>query len=223
MTTDKKVAIFLFGRPASGKGTQAKLLADKVGFYHFTTSREGKEYIKTHDDADTKRQVELYKSGKLFEAEWTSHMVLEKTGEIIKTAKGIIYDGTPRTLCEAQAVFPEVVKFLGKENIYVFLIDISEGEFKKRVEKRLTCNFDSRHIYVRSESFMPGTPCPEGDGVLEPRDLDNKEVLQMRTDEYANKTMPAVKFIEGLHNIVTINGEQPIEDVHKDIIKALGL
>src|SRR3989344_3480152 len=140
MTMDKKVAIFLFGRPASGKGTQAKILADKIGLYHFTTSREGKEYMSTHDDEQTKRQIDLYKAGKLFEPEWTSRVVLEKTQEILKTAKGIIYDGTPRTLYEAKAVFPEVVNLLGKENIYVLLIDISEDEFKRRAEKRLICN-----------------------------------------------------------------------------------
>ncbi|MDO8523282.1 MAG: nucleoside monophosphate kinase [bacterium] len=220
---DKKVAIFLFGRPASGKGTQAKILAEKMGFYHFTTSREGKEYINSHDDEQTKRQVELYKTGKLFEAEWTTRVVLEKTREIIKTAKGIIYDGTPRTLYEAKAVFPEVVKLLGKENVYVLLIEISVDEFKRRVEKRLICNRDSRHVYIRSDVFTPGTKCPEGDGVLETRDLDQKEVLQMRTDEYAQKTVPAIKFIEGLHRVKIINGEQSIEDTHKDIIKALNL
>ena len=108
--------------------------------------------------------------------------MLEKTREIIKMAKGIIYDGTPRTLYEAKAVFPEIVKLLGKENVYVLLIDISVEEFKRRVEKRLICNRDSRHVYIRSDSLMPGTKCPDGDGVLETRDLDKKEVLQMRTD-----------------------------------------
>ena len=220
---DKKVAIFLFGRPASGKGTQAKILSDKTGLYHFTTSREGKEYINAHDDEQTKRQAELYKAGKLFLPEWTSRVVLEKTREIIKMAKGIIYDGTPRTLYEAKAVFPEMVKLLGKENVYVLLIDISVEEFKRRVEKRLICNRDSRHVYIRSDSLMPGTKCPDGDGVLETRDLDKKEVLQMRTDEYAEKTIPAIKFIEGLHTITTINGEQSVENVHKDIIEALNL
>ncbi|KKT41412.1 MAG: Adenylate kinase [Candidatus Giovannonibacteria bacterium GW2011_GWA2_44_13b] len=223
MTTGKKAAIFLFGRPASGKGTQAKILSDKTGFYHFTTSREGKEYINTHSDEQTKRQAELYKAGKLFLPEWTSRVVLEKTMEIIKTAKGIIYDGTPRTLYEAKAVFPEIVKLLGKENVYVLLIDISAEEFKRRVEKRLICNRDSRHVYIRSDVFMPGTKCPEGDGTLEIRDLDQKEVLQMRTDEYAEKTVPAIKFIEGLHAIKSINGEQSIENTNKDILKALGL
>jgi adenylate kinase len=223
MNLERKVAIFLFGRPASGKGTQANLLAGKAGLYHFTTSREGKEYIKTHDDEQTKRQVELYKAGKLFEAEWTSRVVLEKTKEIMKTANGIIYDGTPRTLYEAKAVFPEIVELLGKENIYVFLIKISGEEFKKRAEKRLICAADSRHVYIRSDSFSPGDKCPEGDGVLATRDLDNPAVLQMRTDEYANKTVPAIKFVEDIHSIKVINGEQNIEDVHQDIVKALGL
>jgi len=220
---DKKIAIFLFGRPASGKGTQAKILADKTGLYHFTTSREGKEYINTHSDEQTKRQAELYKSGKLFEPEWTSLVVLEKTREIIKTIKGIIYDGTPRTLYEAKAVFPEMIKLLGKGNIYVLLIDISVDEFKRRAEKRLICNRDSRHVYISSDSLISGTKCPEGDGILKTRDLDQKEVLQMRTDEYAQKTIPAIKFIESLHPIQIINGEQTIEKVHDDIIKALAL
>src|SRR3989344_8072621 len=114
MNMDKKIAIFLFGRPASGKGTQAKIVADKTGLYHFTTSREGKEYINTHSDEQTKRQAELYKSGKLFEPEWTSLVVLEKTREIIKTIKGIIYDGTPRTPNESQTGFSEVNEFFGE-------------------------------------------------------------------------------------------------------------
>lgn len=219
----KKVAIFLFGRPTSGKGTQAKILADKMGLYHFTTSREGKEYINTHNDEQTKRQAELYKAGKLFEPEWTSRVVLEKTQEIIKTVKGVIYDGTPRTVYEAKTVFPEVIKLLGKENVYVLLIEISEDEFKRRVEKRLICNHDSRHVYIRSDSLAPGSGCSEGDGILETRDLDYKDVPQTRMDEYVNKTVPSIKFIESLQSIKVINGEQSIEKVHEDIVKAIGL
>jgi len=44
--------IFVIGPPGAGKGTQARLLVEKTGFYHFITSREGKEYIAKHKAED---------------------------------------------------------------------------------------------------------------------------------------------------------------------------
>jgi adenylate kinase len=223
MHKEKKIAIFLFGLWTAGKGTQAKLLADRLGMYHFTTSHEGKEYMKTHHDEQTSRQMELYSSGLLFEPEWTSRVVLERTKEIFEKEKGIIYDGTPRTLYEAQSVFPVVLDLFEKENVYILFIEISEEESQKRTLSRLICDKDSRHIYIRSDQLKPGVKCQEGDGVLEVRDLDNLETLKTRTNEYKTRTMPAIKYMENLHSVKKINGEQSIEDVHKDIIKALEL
>lgn len=223
MSRQEKVAIFFLGRPASGKGTQAKLLAERLGFYHFTTSREAKEYIRTHDDEQTQRQMKLYKAGFLLEPEWVAQVVLERSKEIMETWQGIIFDGSPRTLYEAKTVFPAVMELFGKENVFVFLIEISEEECKIRVEKRLICNQDSRHVFIRTDSLVPGSPCPEGDGVLEIRDLDNLEVVKTRTEEYANKTLPGIKFIDELHSIAKINGERSVEKIHQDILRVIGL
>ncbi len=116
-----KKAIFVLGPPNSGKGTQAELLAKKLGFYHFITSKEGLNYISAHrDDPETLKQEKNYRSGLLYDPEWLVKRVLkERTTEILKNNSGIIYDGSPRTLFESQKLFIFLSEAIGKEKILV--------------------------------------------------------------------------------------------------------
>jgi len=219
---ERKMAIMFLGPPGSGKGTQAKMLADKFGFFHFITSQVGKDYINTHNDPETKMQMEIYKKGILFEPSWTLKVVKEKTQEIFNQGKGIVYDGSPRTLYEAERLYFFLAKLFGKENIRILEIAADGKELKKRLEKRLICSEESSHVFIRSGELYPGVSCPkDGGGILQERDLDKKELFETRMDEYKNRTVPGLEFLRNHHGVITINGEQSIENVHKEILSKL--
>lgn len=217
----EKAAIIVMGKPGSGKGTQAKLLADKFGFFHLITGKVGKEYALTHSDPETKKQIEKSNRGFLWESSWVLKVVKERTNEIFSKVNGIVYDGTVRTLYEAEQFLPFFIKLFGKDGVKILNIEARDEEIIGRIEKRLTCSVNRAHVFIESEKLLPGMPCPENDGVLEERVDDNKESIKIRLEEYHTQTEPAVDFLKNNHKVIIINGEQSIENVHKDILKTL--
>ena len=164
MSKKENFSVFLvLGPPGSGKGTQIKLLSGKLGFLHFISSEVGKEYIKTHNDQETLRQKERYDKGLLFEPEWMFRVAKEKTEEILNdkdNCKGIIYDGSPRTLYEAENLYDFLVELIDKENIKIIEIDVKEEELRKRIKKRKR-DLDKEEIFnvrirVYKEETLPG-------------------------------------------------------------------
>ena len=106
--------------------------------------------------------------------------------------KHLIADGYPRTLVQSKN-FEEMIKFYKRENIKIIYIELSKEEAMKR-------------------------------NLLRGRNDDTKEGIEKRFDEYVNNVIPAMDYFKGKtdYMIYTINGEQSVEAVHKDIIKALG-
>lgn len=216
---EKKKAIMVLGPPGSGKGTQAELLAEKLGFFHFITSQVGKDYIRTHKDPETQRQMKIYKKGVLFEPPWLLKVVKEKTQEIAGRGKGIVYDGSPRTLYEAKGLYLFLVDIFGKENVMTLDIIVRDRELKNRLSKRLICDKDSNHVFISSDLLISGGSCPENDGgILNKRDLDDPKIFKTRMVEYRNRTIPGLKYLKKKRCVIVINGEQAIEDVFKEIL-----
>jgi len=183
----------VLGPPGSGKGTQIELLSEKFGFFHLISSDVGKEYIKTHNDSETLRQKERYDKGLLFDPEWMFKVVKEKTEELLKDCngcKGIIFDGSPRTLYEAKNLYKFLTERVAKENIEIIEIDVSEEELRKRIKKR-------------------------------GRDLDKEEIFNIRIKVYREETLPGLEYLRKKHGVIKINGEQSVENVHKEIMQKL--
>jgi len=221
---NQKKAILIIGPVCSGKGTQAALLSQKFGFFHFMTSKIGQEYIKKRDDEETLKQMEFYKNGALWDPIWTLKMIKEKTKEIFENYSGIIYDGSPRTLYEAEGFYPFLSSLVEKENIKIIEMQTNIEETKKRLEKRLICDKNSTHVFINSEEFKEDTHCPNNDnGVLKKRDLDDPNIFKVRTEEYKNRTAPVLNFLKSKHKVIEINGEQTIEKVFDEILNKLNL
>lgn len=107
--------------------------------------------------------------------------------------KHLIADGYPRTVDQAEN-FEQMMKFYGRGEVKIIYITLSEEEAMKR-------------------------------NLLRGRHDDTEEGLKRRFAEYKNNVVPAMKYLEDKpgYRIFEINGEQSVEDVHKDIIKALEL
>ncbi|MBI4692138.1 MAG: nucleoside monophosphate kinase [Candidatus Terrybacteria bacterium] len=202
------------------------MLAEKLGFFHSISSQLGRDYIKSHFDQETLRQKENYEKGLLFDSDWMFRIVQQKTKEIFEQSQeqgGIIYDGSPRTLYEAKELCNFLTGLIGRENIKIIYIDIDENELRRRIERRLICNNSPEHVFIKSGNLKPGSPCPESDGILIERDLDKKEIFDVRMEKYKKETIPALEFLKRKHKVITINGNQPIEAVRNDITRALDL
>jgi len=185
-----------FGIVGSGKGTQVKLLMD------FLKAKDGKGCVYAYPGNEYRKIIEsntqtsslvktVIEKGGLQPDFLTDSIFVGILLKEISLDKHLIVDGYPRTIGQAQC-FEEAIEFYGREKIKIISLEVSREEVIKRMK-------------------------------LRGRQDDTEEGIANRFDEYVNKVIPAMEYLKGKENykIYNINGEQTVENVHKDIIKAL--
>ncbi len=212
--------IILLGRSGSGKGTQAKLLIKEFGF----------EYIGSGDllrarteqgDFTGQKLKEVMANGELVPTPIMFRVWSEKIETIKEQVdkKGLVVDGSPRTLSEAE-LMDNVFKWYQWPNVKVLLIDISEQEAFDRLTKRRICKQCGRLIPWVGD-FRGMKVCDKCGGELITRDDDKPEAIRGRLEFYREKVEPAVDYYQKQEKLVKINGEKSIEDVYQDVKKAI--
>ncbi|MCX6703061.1 MAG: type I methionyl aminopeptidase [Candidatus Wolfebacteria bacterium] len=222
-----KIAVFLYGPPGSGKGTQAKLLADNLGLYHFDSGDFLRKLIndpKKQNDPVIKKEKELNNAGKLNTPSWFLGAVKEKIGQLITLGESVVFSGAIRTMYEAfgeegvEGLIDFVEKGYGKENIFIFLLGISQEESVKRNSTRMSC-------LVCGFSPMAGMgyefkSCPSCGGEIIRRKDDDAEIIKVRLKEYEERVGPVIGELQKRgYNIIKIDGTPAPYKIHEDLDK----
>ncbi len=216
----KPLNFVLIGRSGSGKGTQAKLLMEHFGnFYYITCGGFFRKLAKV--DSDTGKRIQkTMERGELVYGDLAITLWMYEIAFNVKEEQGIMADGLPRRFNEAQAL-DRFLEFLErKENTFYLLIDISREEAFNRLIKRRICKKCDRLIPWVGE-FKKLKVCDKCDGELIVRADDTPKVINSRLDYYEECVVPVVKYYEEEGKLIKINGEQLIEDIFKDILKAI--
>lgn len=228
----EKQVIILFGPPGAGKGTQAGLLAERLGFYYFETSKLLEKIFNSEDPKrqfkiegktyTTKEEKENWTSGLLTSPPFVTQLVKESIGKIFKEQEGLIMAGSPRTLYEVEREMPVLEKLYGKENIKVILLEIKPEETIFRNSHRKICEL-MRHSILFNKETENLTTCPlDGSRLVNRKDLDDPETIKVRIKEYTERTLPMVEYFERNDiKVKKINGEQSVADVYNNILKVI--
>lgn len=189
----------LFGPPGAGKGTQANLLADKLGLIHFDTGKFLESVIydpKRQKEKLIKKERKLWESGVLNTPSWVLGEVVREVKKIYKANFGIVFSGSPRTLFEAEGLLPLLEKLYGKRNLFAFILKISAPESVKRNSKRLICSIC--HTPLLTAYYPSSSPkhCPICAGPFYRRTLDKVEVIKVRFREYEKRTAPIFELMK---------------------------
>lgn len=212
--------VILLGPPGSGKGTQADLLAEKFGLFHFGTSKIIQEKFKSDsEDPEINKAKKLYESGQLATPKLVTRWVKEAI-EKLPLEKGIVFDGSPRTLGEAEVIFPFLEERYSRERIRVVNIKLSPQESVWRNTRRKICSHCRQPVPYTKETKNLEI-CPECGGKLVTRELDKPEIIKERLKVFKKETKPVIDFFRKKRILRQINGEQSIEDVSKDIASAV--
>lgn len=147
--------VFFIGKPGSGKGTQAALLAEKTGWPVFGTSTGLREIVATGTAAGHKLK-ETMDAG-ILTPYWVASYVYLKTLFSIPDDGGIIFDGTSRTLPEAEIVY-DSLKWLDRPYT-LFHLHASDEEVRKRIDlRKQTSNRKDDHAFdTRLEEYYANT------------------------------------------------------------------
>jgi adenylate kinase len=220
MSKQQPQVIILFGRSGCGKGTQAKLLIKEFGFNYLGSGSLLRERAKK-DDFSGKKLKEIMEEGGLVPTPVMFKTWAEEIEKMRKkiNKKGIIIDGSPRSLLEAK-LMDSVFEWYDWKNVKVILLDISEQEAFDRLTKRRTCKECGRLIPWIGD-FRRMKVCDKCGGELVARVDDKPEAIKARLEYYKRDVQPAVDYYQEQGRLIKVDGEKSIEDVYQDVKKAI--
>lgn len=210
--------IVLLGPPGVGKGTQAKILAEKTNLAHISSGDLFRENIKNNTELGLLAQTFINK-GELVPDNVTIGMIRDRLS-LPDCAAGAILDGFPRTPAQADALQALLAEFGGQVNRVPF-ITASEQTLVERLAGRWTCRAQG-HVF--HEKFNPPKQsgiCDIDGSELYQREDDKAETVQRRIRVYFEQTAPLVSYYQQQGLLVEIDGAQPIEAVTEQLLAVL--
>lgn len=214
MSLIPKRFIFL-GPQGSGKGTQAKMLADFLNIAHISTG----EIFRAAVDQDTilgKRIAAGLGSGKLILDDDTNTLVADRLSAV-DVQNGFVLDGYPRTL--NQANFLEKTAAPQK----AILLELLDNEAIRRLMGRTNCSKCGAVFHEFYKRPKKDEACDSCGGDLVKRRDDTEESIAERLRLYHRETEPIITFYESLGRLVRVDGRPGIAEVHIAVKQALNL
>lgn len=211
--------IIMLGAPGAGKGTQAKMIADKYGVPHISTGDIFRANIKngTELGMEAKKYMD---QGLLVPDELTVRILLDRVAQD-DCKNGYVLDGFPRTIPQAEVLDSELTK-LGDHIDYAINVDVPDENIVKRMSGRracLTCgaNYHIEHVPPKKEGI-----CDVCGSELVLRDDDKPETVKNRLNVYHEQTQPLIDFYTEKGVLKTVDGTVPMEEVFAAITAILG-
>lgn len=206
--------LVLLGAPGSGKGTQAELLAKRLGLFHFQTGELSRSLAKKN--ARIKKIVE---SGELIPEEEMTMYALDYLKEKKTKFKNILFEGFPRFISQYEAL-EQFLKTKGEDIDAVITLDIDEKEAIKRLSGRRVCEKCGR-VYNLITTPPPEKDTCECGGRLIQRDDDKPDAIKVRFKYYKKNTQKLIDYLDKKGKLIHIDAARPIEVIFQDIFLKL--
>lgn len=214
--------IIMLGAPGTGKGATAGILSERLGIPHISTGDIFRKNIK--EGTELGKLAEKYISkGQLVPDEVTIKIV-EEMLKSPKTEKGVILDGFPRTIKQAEKL-DEILEKRGKKVDKTINLTTPEEEIIERIVNRRVCsNQQCKTVYnIILRPPKEENKCDKCGSNLIIRKDDNVETVKSRLKQYYQETSPLVEYYKNQGTLQTELVSKTInrlaEDVAKDIIR----
>lgn len=186
--------LILFGPPGAGKGTQAKVLQDERGLVQLSTGDMLRAAVAAGTDLGKKSKA-IMDRGDLVGDDLVIGIIAERLDKP-DCAKGVIFDGFPRTVAQARA------------------LDTMLAQRDRKIDAVVELKVDDDAMVGRMESRVRENP-----GAA--RADDNPETLRKRLGVYRQNTAPLLDFYSNQGKLVTVDGMAPIADVSSAISRVI--
>lgn len=185
--------IFFIGPQGSGKGTQAKLLTQKLNFYYWEMG--GILRAMRNEQSDLAKQVTgLIDQGVLLKDDLLLQVVKAKLSEI-PASQGVIFDGIPRRVGQAEFLL-HALQEQGRTELTTLFVDVPKEE-----------TFNRLLLRAQKEGRADDTP----------------EKIEFRLQQYYQDTLPVIDYLKERTNFIEIDGRPGIEEVTAEINRKLEL
>ncbi|MFH1032332.1 MAG: adenylate kinase [Chloroflexota bacterium] len=202
--------IIFLGAPGAGKGTQAAKTAETLGLKPIASGDLFRQALEKKTELGLKAKSYMER-GKLVPDEVTIKMVLERISAP-DCQKGVIFDGFPRNLAQAEAL-DKALAGQGKAIDKVVYIKVSEEELMRRLGGRWICRkCQAPYHEINSPPKVAGK-CDRCGGELYQRADDTAETVKKRLEVYFAETAPLIDYYTKSGKLVEINGEGGLDEV----------
>ena len=211
--------IIMLGAPGAGKGTQAKMIAEKYSIPHISTGDIFRYNIKNGTELG-KEAKKYMDQGLLVPDELTVKILLDRVAKD-DCKNGYVLDGFPRTIPQAE-VLEEALTKLGDRIDYAINVEVPDENIVKRMGGRRACvncgaTYHIEHVPPKKEGI-----CDNCGSELILRDDDKPETVKNRLSVYHKQTQPLIDFCKGKGVLRTVDGTVDMKDVFNAIVAILG-
>jgi len=209
----------MLGPPGAGKGTQAQIVAEKLGLPHISSGDIFRENIKNQTELGNLARGFMDK-GNLVPDDVTIAMIRERLSRPDCT-HGTILDGFPRTPTQADALAELLAEFGGEVNAVPY-IKVPEDVLIERLTGRWTCRSCGAVYHMVFNPPNVNGVCDQcGSRDLYQREDDKEETVKNRIKVYYKKTMPLIEYYQSKGALVEIDGTKSIEQVTRDLLDVI--
>lgn len=211
--------IIMLGAPGAGKGTQAKMIAEKYGIPHISTGDIFRANIKNGTELGKKAKTYM-DAGQLVPDELVVDLVIDRFKED-DCKNGYVLDGFPRTIPQAEAL-DNALKAIGEKVDYAIDVDVPDENIVRRMGGRRACvGCGATYHVVYSPTKVEGK-CDHCGEELIIRDDDKPETVLSRLEVYHNQTQPLIDYYNTQGILKRVDGTVDMKDVFQAIIEILG-
>ena len=211
--------IIMLGAPGAGKGTQAKMIAEKCKIPHISTGDIFRANIKNGTELGAKAKSYMDK-GLLVPDELVCDLVVDRIQQA-DCERGYILDGFPWTIPQAEAL-EAALNAIEQKLDFAINIEVPDDNIINRMSGRRACvGCGATYHLVFNPTKAPGVCDACGESLIL-RDDDKPETVKKRLDVYHDQTQPLIDFYSDRKVLVEVDGTQSMEKVFEDIMKILG-
>jgi len=210
--------IIMLGAPGAGKGTQAKMIAEKYHLPHVSTGDIFRANLKQGTELG-KKAKEYMDKGALVPDELTVEILLDRVAQD-DCKDGYVLDGFPRTIPQAEVLDRELEK-LGDHVDLAIDVEVPDANIVKRMSGRRAClkcgaTYHIEHIPPKQEGI-----CDVCGEKLVQRDDDKPETVQKRLDVYHEQTAPLIEYYSKAGILKSVDGTVDMKDVFAAIVQVI--
>ena len=210
--------VVFLGPPGAGKGTQAGLVAEKMGLLHLATGDILREAVR--QETELGKQAKGYMDrGELVPDSLVVDLVVDRLSRP-DASGGAVLDGFPRNTAQAEALDRALARRNDKVNVAVYL-KVSEAALVKRLSGRWECGVCRTPYHEESKPPRKPGVCDVCGGTLVQRADDRPETVRKRLEVYFDQTAPLLEYYRRRGVLAEVDGEQPIPEVTRRVMESV--
>jgi adenylate kinase len=208
--------IILLGPPGAGKGTQAKILAEKLSLPHISTGDILRQNVKEATLLG-KQARDFMDKGLLVPDQLVAQMLMQRIDEA-NVRKGFILDGYPRNINQAQTL-DVMLKHRNLDIDMVIYLDTSEPVIIQRLGGRLVCSSCGANFHIRNMPPKEKGVCDSCGGKLYQRTDDKEETVKKRLEVYKKEVSSLIQYYEARQKLYRLSADEDAEIVLNKILE----